>query len=149
MALRASSLARGFSGLLACRNRNVVPIVPEMGIVGTSGDLTPPAHIALVLIGKGEAIVDGGWSVTGSETHRLLSELARGSGRLGASVRQFLELEQDTQYGVLIDRMLPQASYTARCPARLRRKTIIWSPRRRDRPEPAHRLRRSATASPG
>ncbi len=67
MAARASSLARGFSAieaetfdlLLACLNQDVLPVVPEMGTVGASGDLTPLAHIALVLVGEGEAVVAG------------------------------------------------------------------------------------------
>ncbi|HYC03195.1 MAG TPA: aromatic amino acid ammonia-lyase [Azospirillaceae bacterium] len=67
MCARASSLARGYSGigadtfgrLLALLNRDVTPVVPEMGTVGASGDLTPLAHVALLLTGGGEALVDG------------------------------------------------------------------------------------------
>ncbi len=63
IAARVSSLARGYSGigaatidlLLACLARGVTPVVPERGSVGASGDLTPLAHIALVLIGEGRA----------------------------------------------------------------------------------------------
>jgi histidine ammonia-lyase len=65
--LRAESLAVGVSGvreevvdaLLALLNGGVHPIVPEQGSVGASGDLAPLAHYALVLIGEGEAEVDG------------------------------------------------------------------------------------------
>ncbi len=39
--------------------RGVVPVVPEKGSVGASGDLAPMAHLALVLIGKGEAFYAG------------------------------------------------------------------------------------------
>src|SRR5574341_1355225 len=61
--LRANVLAKGFSGIrlevidLLCDllNRGVHPIVPERGSVGASGDLAPLAHLALVLIGEGEA----------------------------------------------------------------------------------------------
>lgn len=61
--LRAASLARGVSGcrpeiveaLLALLERDVVPVVPEQGSVGASGDLQPLAHLAAVLIGEGEA----------------------------------------------------------------------------------------------
>ena len=65
MALRANVLARGCSGvrpatldrLLALLNARVHPIVPSRGSVGASGDLAPLAHLALVLIGEGEATV--------------------------------------------------------------------------------------------
>lgn len=63
--LRANVLARGHSGvrpliveyLLALLNRDVLPIVPSRGSVGASGDLAPLAHLALVLIGEGEALI--------------------------------------------------------------------------------------------
>src|SRR2546426_1097607 len=66
MALRANVLAKGFSGirvetleaLIALLNRGVHPRVPARGSVGASGDLAPLAHMALVLIGEGEASVD-------------------------------------------------------------------------------------------
>jgi len=62
-ALRANVLAKGFSGirldtldlLVALLNRRVHPVVPSRGSVGASGDLAPLAHLALVLIGEGEA----------------------------------------------------------------------------------------------
>ena len=65
MALRANVLAKGFSGirpetlelLLAMLNRRVHPVVPSRGSVGASGDLAPLAHLALVLIGEGDATV--------------------------------------------------------------------------------------------
>jgi histidine ammonia-lyase len=40
-------------------NRGVTPVVPERGSVGASGDLAPLAHLALVIIGEGEAFFDG------------------------------------------------------------------------------------------
>ena len=65
--LLASSLRRGHSGtrpelvelVLALLERDVVPVVPSRGSVGSSGDLAPLAHLALVLIGEGEARVGG------------------------------------------------------------------------------------------
>src|SRR5438270_10227291 len=65
--LRANVLALGFSGVrleiidLLCEmlNRRVCPIVPEKGSVGASGDLAPLAHLALSLIGEGEALFEG------------------------------------------------------------------------------------------
>ena len=67
MALRANVLAKGFSGirletlelLIEMVNRRVHPVVPSRGSVGASGDLAPLAHLALVLIGEGEAWHDG------------------------------------------------------------------------------------------
>src|ERR1700733_2051962 len=63
MLIRANVLAKGFSGirpvvaerLCDLLNRGVTPVVPSQGSVGASGDLAPLAHIALVLIGEGEA----------------------------------------------------------------------------------------------
>ncbi len=63
--LRANVLARGYSGvrpvivefLLTLLNRNVLPVIPSQGSVGASGDLAPLAHVALILIGEGEAFV--------------------------------------------------------------------------------------------
>ncbi len=65
--IRANVLAKGYSGirpLIAERlcdllNRGVTPVVPSRGSVGASGDLAPLAHMALVLIGEGEAWLDG------------------------------------------------------------------------------------------
>jgi histidine ammonia-lyase len=62
--LRANALAKGFSGvrplvvetLCAMLNRGVHPIIPSQGSVGASGDLAPLAHLALVVIGEGEAL---------------------------------------------------------------------------------------------
>jgi len=67
MLLRANALAKGYSGarpvtvdlLVECLNRSVLPHVPSRGSVGASGDLAPLAHLALPLIGEGEAMVDG------------------------------------------------------------------------------------------
>jgi histidine ammonia-lyase len=64
--LRANVLALGFSGVrleiiqLLCEmlNRRVYPVVPEKGSVGASGDLAPLAHLALSLIGEGEAFFE-------------------------------------------------------------------------------------------
>lgn len=65
MLLRANALARGASGcrpllverILDLLNRDLVPVVPEQGSCGSSGDLAPLAHLGLVLIGdpEGEA----------------------------------------------------------------------------------------------
>jgi len=65
--LRANVLAKGLSGvrraviemLTRLLNCEVHPVVPEKGSVGASGDLAPLAHLALVLIGEGEAFYHG------------------------------------------------------------------------------------------
>lgn len=67
MLLRANSLSKGCSGVRAqviemlCEmlNRGVHPVVPSQGSVGASGDLAPLAHLALTLIGEGEAFFNG------------------------------------------------------------------------------------------
>ena len=65
--LRANALSKGFSGvrievvekLIQLLNKNVLPVIPEKGSVGASGDLAPLAHMALTLIGEGEAFFNG------------------------------------------------------------------------------------------
>jgi histidine ammonia-lyase len=67
MLLRANALAKGYSGarpetvelLIECLNRGLLPYVPSRGSVGASGDLAPLAHLALPLVGEGEAWVEG------------------------------------------------------------------------------------------
>ncbi len=75
LVLRANALAVGLSGvrtdlvelLAAMLNAAVHPVVPSRGSLGASGDLAPLAHIALVLIGEGEATVDGAGPGSGGE----------------------------------------------------------------------------------
>lgn len=65
--LRANVLALGHSGVrpqvveLLCEllNKRIHPVIPERGSVGASGDLAPLSHLALVLIGEGEAFYNG------------------------------------------------------------------------------------------
>ncbi len=67
MFLRARSLALGASGarplvaeaIVALVNAGIVPVVPEHGSLGASGDLAPLAHAALALLGEGTVVVDG------------------------------------------------------------------------------------------
>ena len=67
MLLRANALAKGYSGarvetvelLVSMLVAGVVPVVPARGSVGASGDLAPLAHLALPLVGEGEATVEG------------------------------------------------------------------------------------------
>ena len=65
--LRAQVLALGYSGvrplvaerLVEFLNRDLLPVVPEQGSLGASGDLAPLAHLALPLIGEGEVSFQG------------------------------------------------------------------------------------------
>ena len=67
MLMKLNSLAQGASGislrameaLAALVNADVLPVIPGQGSVGASGDLAPLAHMSLVLIGEGEALVKG------------------------------------------------------------------------------------------
>ncbi len=67
MLIRANTLAKGHSGcrqavidhLLRMLERGVYPVIPRQGSLGASGDLAPLAHMALVLIGLGEAEIGG------------------------------------------------------------------------------------------
>ncbi|GHD69805.1 histidine ammonia-lyase [Luteimonas padinae] len=67
MCIRLNTLLRGHSGIrvstlqamAALLNAGVVPVVPQLGSVGASGDLAPLSHLAIVLLGGGEAFVDG------------------------------------------------------------------------------------------
>lgn len=65
LALRIQALVKGYSGvtlelierLTEMFNRGVTPAIPEQGSVGASGDLAPLAHLALVVVGEGQAFV--------------------------------------------------------------------------------------------
>ena len=65
--MKLNALAQGASGislaameaLAALLNADVLPVIPGQGSVGASGDLAPLAHMSLVLIGEGHAVVNG------------------------------------------------------------------------------------------
>ena len=67
MAIRINTLMRGHSGIRPAvlqsmtdmLNAGIVPVVPRKGSVGASGDLAPLSHLAIVLLGGGEAFYDG------------------------------------------------------------------------------------------
>ena len=121
--LRANALARGQSGcrpelverLLDFLRLGIHPLVPEQGSVGASGDLAPLAHLALPLIGRGRAEVDGE-TVTGAEALEL-----RGLAPLTLGPKEGLALlngtQQMTAIGVLVllhaERLLGTASVVA------------------------------------
>src|SRR3546814_2040840 len=67
LGIRINTLLKGHSGirvetlqaLAAMLNAGVVPVVPQLGSVGASGDLAPLSHLAIVLLGGGEAFYQG------------------------------------------------------------------------------------------
>ncbi len=67
MIVRLNTLVKGYSGvshdllnkLALLINKRIIPVVPEHGAVGTSGDLVQLAHIALALIGEGSVLYQG------------------------------------------------------------------------------------------
>jgi histidine ammonia-lyase len=121
--LRANALARGQSGcrpeiverLLDFLQLGIHPLVPEQGSVGASGDLAPLAHLALPLIGRGNAEVDGE-VVTGAEALER-----RGLSQIALLPKEGLALlngtQQMTAIGVLVllhaERLLSAASVAA------------------------------------
>ena len=67
LGIRINTLLRGHSGIrvdtlqamAALLNAGIVPVVPQLGSVGASGDLAPLSHLAIVLLGGGEAFFEG------------------------------------------------------------------------------------------
>ena len=104
MALRINDFCRGNSGLrletieklAALLNSGIVPVVPEKGSVGASGDLVPMAHLSLVLIGKGEAFVDG-QRMSGAK-----ALAARGIAALELEAGEGLALINGTQFMIAL-----------------------------------------------
>src|SRR6201996_6374445 len=99
MLIRANILAMGLSGmrpvvaerLCDLLNRGITPVVPMRGSVGASGDLAPLAHMALVLIGEGEAFLSGK-RVTGDEALRVA-----GIKKLDLEAKEAISLINGTQ----------------------------------------------------
>jgi histidine ammonia-lyase len=121
--LRANALARGQSGcrpevverLLDFLRLGIHPAIPEQGSVGASGDLAPLAHLALPLIGRGQAEVDG-QRMSGADALAL-----RGLAPLSLEAKEGLALlngtQQMTAIGVLVllhaERLMATASVVA------------------------------------
>jgi histidine ammonia-lyase len=80
MLLRAYTLALGYSGvrvellrhMVAMLEYGIIPLIPEKGSVGASGDLAPLAHLALAMIGEGQVMYRG-HSMLASEAFRRAS----------------------------------------------------------------------------
>ena len=117
IALRANALALGFSGirvntaetLLRLLSRDLLPVVPEQGSVGASGDLAPLAHLALALMGEGR-IRRGGRVLPAA---RALSEAGIAPVVFGA--KEGLALINGVQMSVAVGGLaLERALYLAR-----------------------------------
>jgi histidine ammonia-lyase len=99
MLLRANVLALGRSGvrpalidlLTEMLNRRVHPVIPAQGSVGASGDLAPLSHLALVLIGEGEAVYEGRRMPGGEALRRA------GLGPVELEAKEGLALNNGTQ----------------------------------------------------
>lgn len=104
MVTRLNALVKGFSGirervvdlLLEMLNEGVHPVVKSKGSLGASGDLAPLAHLALVVIGEGEAIVDGD-RMSGGE-----ALAARGLQPVDLKAKEGLALINGTQLTVAL-----------------------------------------------
>src|SRR3989449_1522337 len=96
--LRANVLAQGYSGcrpvlieiLIAMLECGVTPVIPEKGSVGASGDLAPLAHLALTVIGEGEAFylgerLPGGEALTRAEIEPVELEVKEGLALLNGT----------------------------------------------------------------
>lgn len=99
--LRANTLVKGYSGvrpviverLVDMLNRRVYPVVPLKGSVGASGDLAPLSHLALVLMGEGEAFLADGRRVPGAE-----AMAAAGIAPVVLEAKEGLALNNGTQF---------------------------------------------------
>ncbi len=98
--LKVHSLAKGFSGIQLTTlerivwhiDNDVIPLVPEKGSVGASGDLAPLAHLFLPLIGLGEVYYHG----EKIKTKTLFKKLNKESVSLGS--KEGLALINGTQF---------------------------------------------------
>jgi histidine ammonia-lyase len=52
--------------LLEMLNKDILPVVPSRGSVGSSGDLAPLSHLGLAMMGEGECFVGAGGGVASS-----------------------------------------------------------------------------------
>ncbi len=102
--LKINALARGHSGtrrhvidaLLALLNAGALPVIPAKGSVGASGDLAPLAHLSAVLLGEGEAILEGK-RLTGAEALRRI-----GLTPLALAAKEGLALLNGTQVSTVL-----------------------------------------------
>lgn len=77
MLLRINALVKGLSGirlsvlqLMAdCINHKIIPLIPEKGSLGSSGDLAPLSHMVLTLLGEGECMFEGKKMIASEALH--------------------------------------------------------------------------------
>ncbi|MCY1601073.1 histidine ammonia-lyase [Staphylococcus pettenkoferi] len=99
MVLRLNTLLKGHSGvtielidqLIYFINHRIVPIIPQQGSLGASGDLAPLSHLALALIGEGKVVYQG----EERDSQDVLQELGRAPHTLQA--KEGLALINGTQ----------------------------------------------------
>jgi histidine ammonia-lyase len=99
MLLRANTFLKGNSGIrpeivdviIRLLNKRIHPYIPEKGSVGASGDLSPLSHMALVLIGEGEAEFRGRW-ISGKNAMKVA-----GTNPLALEAKEGLALNNGTQ----------------------------------------------------
>jgi histidine ammonia-lyase len=122
MILKIHALAQGFSGIRFATierihwmlENDVIPVVPEQGSVGASGDLAPLSHLFLPLIGLGKVVFEGKIEKTSNVLHQF------GKTALDLGPKEGLALINGTQFmaahGVkIVDRLhnlLTHASMT-------------------------------------
>jgi histidine ammonia-lyase len=124
--LKANNLAAGHSGvrplvietLLALLNQDVLPVIPARGSVGASGDLAPLAHLALALIGEGEALqgerrLSGGQVLEAARVKPLELEAKEGLALLnGTQLSTALAVEGTLRAQNLLDASIGVGSLT-------------------------------------
>jgi histidine ammonia-lyase len=101
---KVQALAQGFSGIqLSTLERiiwhidnNIIPVVPEKGSVGASGDLAPLAHLFLPLIGLGKVFVPASSGPVQMDAGELLSQKGMKPIQLGP--KEGLALINGTQF---------------------------------------------------
>jgi len=113
MLLRANTLLKGNSGIrpeivltiVNLLNKRIHPYIPQKGSVGASGDLSPLSHLALVLIGEGEAESRGRW-ISGKNALKIA-----GSTALKLGAKEGLALNNGTQQMVAAGSICLHDSY--------------------------------------
>lgn len=99
MVLRLNALLKGLSGirlevlerLLWMINENVIPVIPQQGSLGASGDLAPLSHLVLAVIGEGEVFING----TIHPSHKIFEQL--GQPKIELQAKEGLALINGTQ----------------------------------------------------